>query len=109
MEQKSETQRRITGENYRLNIVQIPLLRGFGLGLLCAYVLLYDLLIAPPFSWSGYFVFVAIFAVYSTGSWLVLQKSYRKAKPLDLSLLFLVTDLFFFLLVLYRTGADKSL
>ena len=109
MEQKSETQRRVTGEDYRLNIVQIPLLRGFGLALLCAYVLLYDLLIAPPFSWSRYFVLVAIFAVYSTGSWLVLRKSYRKAKPLDLSLLFLVTDLFFFLLVLYRTGADKSL
>lgn len=109
MEERSEIQRRPQGQSYRLNVIQIPLLRGFGSVILCSYVLLYDLLITPPFSWSRYLAFVAIFATYSVGSWLVLRAGYRKVKPLDLSLLFLIIDLFFWLLVIYRTGAEKSL
>ena len=62
MEDQNETQRRITREDYRLNVIQIPLLRGFGFAILCAYVLLYDLLIAPAFSLSRYFLFVGVFA-----------------------------------------------
>src|SRR6267143_3629 len=109
MEDRIETHRRMPGDNYRLNVIQIPLLRGLGLAILCIYILLYDLLIAPPFSWSRYIPFVAIFAIYGTGSWLILRKGYEKAKPVDLSLLFLVVDLLFWLLAVYRTGADKSL
>src|SRR5260370_12012726 len=109
MEERIEIQRRRPGKNYRLNVVQIPLLRGLGLAILCAYVLLYDLVIAPGFSLSRYLAFVAIFATYCTGSWVILRKGYRKVKPVDLSLLFLIADLFFWLLVVYRTGADKSL
>jgi signal transduction histidine kinase/ActR/RegA family two-component response regulator len=109
MEDRSETQRRDTGDDYRLNVVQIPFLRGLGFGILCVYVLLYDVLIAPSFSWSRYILFVGVFAGYCTGSWVILRKGYRKAKPLDLALIFLIVDLFFWILVLYRTGADKSL
>jgi signal transduction histidine kinase/ActR/RegA family two-component response regulator len=109
MEERVEIQRRMPGNNYRLNVVQIPLLRGLGLAILCAYVLLYDLLIAPAFSWSRYLAFVAIFAAYCTGSWLILRTGYGKVKHVDLSLLFLIVDLFFWILVVYRTGADKSL
>src|SRR5438132_1398177 len=109
MQDQIEIHRRVPGDNYRLNVIQIPLLRGLGLAILCVYVLLYDLLIAPPFSWSRYIPFVAIFAIYGMGSWLILRKGYEKAKPVDLSLLFLVVDLFFWLLAVYRTGADKSL
>ena len=109
MEDRNETQHRIAGEDYRLNVVLIPLLRGFGLAILCAYVLLYDLLIAPAFSLSRYFLFVGVFAAYCTGSWLILRKGYKKAGPVGLPLLFLILDLFFFLFVIYRTGADKSL
>jgi signal transduction histidine kinase/AmiR/NasT family two-component response regulator len=109
MEERIEIQRRTPGDNYRLNVIQIPFLRGLGLSILCVYVLLYDLLIAPPFFWSRYLSFVAIFATYCIGSWLILRKGYRKIKPIDLSLLFLIVDLFFFVLILYRTGADKSL
>ena len=97
------------GEKYRLAMVQIPLLRGVGSLILCVYVLLYDLLIAPPFSWSQYLGFVAILAIYCAGSWLILRAAYRRVKTLDLSLLFLIVDFFFWILVLYRTGADKSL
>ena len=109
MEERIEMQSRTPGEHYRLNVVQIPLLRGLGSAILCIYVLLYDLLIAPPLSWPRYLSFVAIFATYCVGSWLVLRKAYIKVKRVDLSLLFLVVDVFFWLLVVYRTGADKSL
>ncbi len=109
MEDRNETQPRIAGEDYRLNVIQIPLLRGFGLAILCAYVLLYDLLIAPPFSLLRYLLFVGIFAAYCTGSWLILRKGYKRASSFGLPLLFLILDLFFFLFAIYRTGADKSL
>jgi signal transduction histidine kinase/AmiR/NasT family two-component response regulator len=109
MEDRNETQRRIAGEDYRLNVIQIPLLRGFGLAILCAYVLLYDLLIAPSFSLSRYLLFLGVFTAYCTGSWLILRKGYKKASTLDLPLMFLILDLFFFLFTIYRTGADKSL
>lgn len=77
--------------------------------ILCLYVLLYDLLIAPSFSWSRYLAFVAIFATYCLASWLVLRVAYKKVKAFDLSVLFLIVDLFFLVLAIYRTGADKSL
>jgi signal transduction histidine kinase/AmiR/NasT family two-component response regulator len=109
MEDRNETHRRIAGEDYRLHVVQIPLIRGLGSAILCAYVLLYDLLIAPPILWTRYLLLVAVFATYCTGSWLILRRGYKKARPFDLSLLFLILDLFFFVFVLYRTGADKSL
>jgi signal transduction histidine kinase/CheY-like chemotaxis protein len=109
MEEQIEIQRRMPGDNYRLNVVQIPLLRGLGAAILCTYVLLYDLLSASAFSWTGYLEFVAILASYCIGSWLILSKGYRKLKPVDLSLVFFITDIFFWILTIYRTGADKSL
>jgi CheY-like chemotaxis protein len=50
-------------DNYRLNVSQITLLRGFGLLILCNYLLLYDVLISPGFSWQRYLAFVAILAL----------------------------------------------
>ena len=107
MEDKLEEQRRPQG--YRLNVYQIPLLRVIGSLVLCAYVLVYDLLILPEFSWSRYLTFVLIFGSYCLGSWLVLRFGYSRTKKLDLALFFLVTDLFFWILVIYRTGAETSL
>src|SRR5207247_2048949 len=109
MEERTGVQPRRPAVNYRLNVVQIPMLRALGVAILCVYVLLYDLLIAPPFSLSGYLPFVAIFATYCLGSWVVLQKAYRKVRPFDLSLVFFVVDLSLWLLVIYRTGGEKSL
>ena len=40
---------------------------------------------------------------------LVLRTKYRKVKALDIPLLFLIVDLFFWILVIYRTGAEHSL
>src|SRR5438876_3022562 len=98
MEDRTEIQRRVTGEDYRLNVIQIPLLRGLGSGILCLYVLLYDLLIALPFSWSWYLEFVGILAAYCLGSRLILRNGYKKAKHVDLALFFLSIYLFFSML-----------
>jgi len=75
MEGRTYTQRRRPADNYWLNVVQIPVLRALGLAILCVYVLLYDLLIDPPFSLAGYLAFVAIFAVYCLASWLALRNA----------------------------------
>jgi signal transduction histidine kinase/ActR/RegA family two-component response regulator len=109
MDDRSEKHRQPWLDNHRLNVVQIPLLRGLGSAILSFYVLLYDVLINPPFSWSRYVSFVAILTIYGVGSWLILRWGYRKVKPLDLSLIFLIVDLFVWVLVIYRTGAEKSL
>src|SRR5213593_3488360 len=109
MEERTEIHRRWLAVNYRLNAVQIPMLRALGVAILCVYVLLYDVLLAPPFSLSGYLAFVAIFATYCLASWLVLRKGYTKVRPVDFSLVFLVVDLSLWLLVIYRTGGEKSL
>src|SRR3990172_3739621 len=108
MEKRTET-RKPRGENHRLNVIQIPLLRAAGCAILCVYVFLYDLLAAPPFFWSRYLAFVAVLAAYCTGSWLALRSWYGRIKGFDLGLFFLITDLLFWILVIYRTGADKSL
>lgn len=94
---------------FKLNVVQIPILRAIGSGILCVYVLVYDLLLTPSFSWPRYLEFVAIFAAYCVGSWLVLWFGYKKFKRFDLPLFFLIADLFFWLLVIHRTGAETSL
>src|SRR5436309_15437290 len=109
MEGRTYTQRRRPADNYWLNVVQIPVLRALGLAMLCVYVLLYDLLIAPPFSLPRYLRYVAIFAVDGVVSWLALRQGYRKRKPLDFSLVLVVADLFRCLLVVYRTGAETML
>jgi signal transduction histidine kinase/CheY-like chemotaxis protein len=95
-------------KGYRLNVIQIPRLRGFGSLILCIYVLFYDVFFSPPFSLTEYLTFVVILGSYCLGSWLVLRYGYHKTR-VDLSLVFLVTDVFLWLLALYRTGAENSL
>jgi signal transduction histidine kinase/ActR/RegA family two-component response regulator len=96
-------------EGYRLNVHLIPAFRGIGFLIFCLYVLLYDLLVAPSFSLSGYLSLVLVFAAYCVGSWLILRAGYLKFRKLDLPLFFLTADLIFWLFAVYRTGADKSL
>jgi signal transduction histidine kinase/ActR/RegA family two-component response regulator len=96
-------------KGYRLNVIQIPLLRGVGSLILCLYVLFYDLFFSPQFSLTRYFTFVLILGFYCFGSWLVLRYAYLKTQWLDVPLVFLIGDLFFWVLTVYRTGAETSL
>src|SRR5262249_53375585 len=65
-------------QQQQFNVVKIPLVLVLGALILCLSILLYDLLIAPPFSLSQYVVFVAIFATYCIGSWVILRAGYGK-------------------------------
>ena len=42
-------------------------------------------------------------------AWLILRAGYKKVKPADLSLVFLIVDLLVWILAIYRPGADQSL
>src|SRR4030095_4111471 len=96
-------------KGYRLNVIQIPLLRGVGSLILCLYVLVYDLFFSPQFSLTRYFTFVLVLGFYCFGSWLVLRYAYLKTQWLDVPLVFLIGDLFFLVLKVFRTGADTRL
>jgi signal transduction histidine kinase/ActR/RegA family two-component response regulator len=95
-------------KGYQLNAIQIPLLRGFGSLILCIYVLGYDLSFSEQFSLTRYLTFVLILGSYSLTSWLIIRYAYLKT-PVDVPLIFLITDLFFWVLTIYRTGAETSL
>src|SRR5206468_7833621 len=62
-------------------------------------------------SFARYFTFVLILAAYCLGSWFIPRLVYKRARELrlDFSQFFLIADLLFWLVVIYRTGADKSL
>ena len=106
-----EAKPRLKQDGYRLNVVLIPLLHGAWSLILCAYVFLYDVLAPAPFSWGKYLTFVLILAGYCLSSWFIPKLIYRTARKrrIDFSLCFLIADLLFWLLVIYRTGAEKSL
>ncbi len=107
MEDRIVRHRRPRGETYRLNVVLIPMLRGIGCLILCVYVLVYDLIIAPS-PWQESLNFVLIAGAYCLGSWLLLRQAYAKFKKSDIALFFLVTDLLLWLFAIYRTGGDRS-
>ena len=111
MEDGIEAKRSVRQDGYRLNVVLIPLLHGAWSLILCAYVFIYDLLDPGPFSFARYFTFVLILAAYCLGSWFIPRLVYKRARELrlDFSQFFLIADLLFWLVVIYRTGADKSL
>jgi signal transduction histidine kinase len=95
-------------DNYRLNASQIPLLRALGFGILGAFVLLYDLLIAPTFTPADYLWFMGMIGVYCLISWQILRHGYFRIRNFDLGLMFLLIDIPFILSVIHKTGADQS-
>src|SRR5437867_4952237 len=111
MDDGMEAKPRLKQDGYRLNGVLIPLLHGAWSLILCAYVFLYDVLAPEPFSWWRYLTFVLILTGYWISSWFIPRLIYKTARKLslDFSLFFLIADLLFWLVVIYRTGADRSL
>ena len=107
--QRASQSRRRIAENHRLNVSQIPLLRGIGFAILGGLVLLYDLLIAPTFTAAQYLAFAAIVAGYCLVSWQILRYGFKHVTRFDLGLVFLILDIPFILAVIHRSGANHSL
>jgi signal transduction histidine kinase/ActR/RegA family two-component response regulator len=109
MSQRASHSRRRIAKNYRLNVSQIPLLRGIGFATLGSLVLLYDILIVPTFTAGEHIAFAAIVAGYCIISWQILRYGYKRVSSFDLGLVFLILDIPFILAIIHRSGADHSL
>lgn len=86
----------------RLQTVEIPTLRAIGFAILSLMALGHELTVDGPFSLGSYLTLVAIFAIYSLGSWAVLRLTHGRLR-FDFGLLFMVADLYFFVLALAFT------
>ena len=89
-------------------MVQVPLLRVFGLSLLTLLVVVHNRLFLPSYSRAELFRFVLVLAVYAGFSWLALRIFYGRTGPLDLGRAFLAFDIAAFLFAIYHTGGDRS-
>lgn len=87
----------------RLQTVEIPRLRALGFAILSLMALAHGLAAPTNFALLSFLELVAIFVLYSLGSWQILRWSHDRFR-FDFGLLFLVTDLYFFVLALAHTG-----
>ena len=94
---------------YCLNIIQIPILRLAGFGLLIVCNLSHNIFILEHFSWGDFFEITIVQITYALISWIVLYKFYEKFKLFDIGTLFLTLDIFIWTLVIYYSGGEDSL
>ncbi len=94
-------------KSIRLYTFQIPLLRTIGFVLLLAGVALHNtLMIQSPLSFPQ---LALVILLYSLFSWIFLYKAYQSGtSSIDWSLAFFVLDLFFWNMIIYATGGEKS-
>jgi signal transduction histidine kinase/HPt (histidine-containing phosphotransfer) domain-containing protein len=94
---------------YRLNVMQFPVLREIGLGVISFLVLFHNYYVYKAFSWEQFFLFILIAFSYSLLSWLVLYLFFGKTGRFDLGVFFLTLDIAIFALAVYLSGGQKSL
>ena len=105
-----EAERRKRARLVHLNTVEIPRTRLLGFCLLTAAALLHNELILNDLHWSAWVRLTLATLVYSGASWYVLHLFYADVRPyLDLGKFFLGCDLWMYALVVYYTGAERSL
>ena len=94
---------------YRLHVVQVPILRTVGFGLLTICIFFHNSLILKSFSWPRLIGIASVMLSYSLISWLTLYVSFGKTKKIDIKFLFLVLDVFIWILMIYFSEGEKSL
>src|SRR5262245_8974361 len=77
---------------YRLNVVEIPLLRLLGLSLVVLVVFLNNRFLLHSFSWPQFLSLTVVLAGYALLSWLALFLFYPRIKLFDLGVFFLIVD-----------------
>ena len=95
-----------TTRDWRLNVVQIPLLRLYGFLLVVAMVLLHHVLLSFPSELGSVVRYSGVALAYMSLSWLALYVYYGRVRHLEL--VFLVADLMLLTTAIYYTGAEKS-
>jgi PAS domain S-box-containing protein len=93
---------------YRLNVLQIPLLRLFGFGLILLGVLLYDLFLTHSSLWPSFVYLTLVVVAYALLSWLLLYLLYTRVQLFDVGVFFLVVDVFVWTVAVYFSGGEKS-
>jgi PAS domain S-box-containing protein len=104
-----EIERNRSQRVYHLNVIQIPALRLLGFCLLTICIFFHNLFLLKPFSWGNFFKITAIILIYALASWLILYLFFEKSNKIDLGFLFLIIDVFIWILVIYFSGGEKSL
>lgn len=87
---------------YRVNAVQIPLLRCLGFALLLLFILIHDVWLAGEIPIHAFLALFAIDSAYCLASWLVLRRYYGRTGVLDLTMVFFHTDILICLVSLYQ-------
>jgi PAS domain S-box-containing protein len=104
-----EIKRKKAQRIHRLNVTQIPVLRLLGFCLLTICIFFHNLFLLKSFSLESFFVITAILIIYSLISWLILYLFFDKAENVDFGFLFLIIDIFVWILAIYFSGGEKSL
>jgi len=84
-------------------------LRVLGFALLGIGIGLHNRLVFGEVSWAPFLSFLALGALYSLVSWLILVWFYDPDRSLDLSLVFVVLDMLPMTYAIYLSGGEKSL
>jgi hypothetical protein len=91
-----------------LNMVVIPALRVFGMGLVALGVLLHNVFILGSFAWVSFLHLTSLLLGYSLLSWVLLARFYRSSARVDLGVSFLVLDVAVWTIAIYCAGAEQS-
>jgi two-component system, sensor histidine kinase and response regulator len=95
--------------NFRLHVVEIPMLRAIGMVLVCFGVFLHNIYLLRSFSISDWIELVVLLLSYSIISWVVLYLLWDRTTSIDLSTLFLMLDVPLFCVAIYYSGGTESL
>ncbi len=94
---------------YRLNALQIPLMRIVGFALMSVVVFFYDLSLATPFPTRGFLIVLGFNLAYSLGSLIVTRLLHDRVGGSRLTLLFLHLDVVAWLVVLHHVSGAQLL
>src|SRR5258705_13805298 len=104
-----EIARKQAARTYRLNVVEIPLLRLLGFSLVTLGVFFNNRFLLPQaFSWPQFVHLTLGMGVYALLSWLVLFLFYTRTKLFDLGVFFLGVDIVVWTIAIYCSGAEQS-
>ena len=94
---------------YRLNVIQLPVLRLLGFALISFFILIHNYYVFKVFSWIPFLDFSAIALSYTVLSAAILYLFYGTTGKFDLGIFFLAADIFVFVSAIYFSGGYKSL
>jgi signal transduction histidine kinase len=95
---------------FHANTRTYPLLRFWGFHLLLAGVALHNVFVLKSVDWTAILQFALVVEVYCLTAWLLLRRYYGRFSIGDLTLaeVFFTTDLIFWTLAIYVSGAERS-